>query len=56
MRFNWLSSQHGYYSTCLWVTEIQGKRERKTGTGTCRNNCYSSDSLPVKFPELYKPS
>ena len=35
-----------------------GKREqeRKTGTGICKNKCYSSDSLPVKFTELCKPS
>ena len=42
------------------VTGIQGKRkqerERKTGTGTCKNICYSLDSLPLKFTELCKPS
>ena len=40
------------------ATGIQGKRERerKTGTGTFKNSCYSSDSLPVKFTELCKPS
>ena len=42
------------------ATGIQGKwnreQERKTGTGTCKNKCYSSDSLPVKFTELCKPS
>ena len=35
---------------------------RETGTGagtemgTCKNHCYSLDSLPVKFTELCKPS
>ena len=24
--------------------------------GTCKNYCYSPDSLPVKFTELCKPS
>ena len=42
------------------VNEIQGKwqreREFKTGMGTCKNSCYSSDSLPVKFTELCKPN
>ena len=42
------------------VAGIQGKREQewewKTRTGTCKNICYSSDSLPVKSTELCKPS
>ena len=38
------------------VTGIQGKRERKAGTGTCKNRCYLSDSLLVKFSKLCKPS
>ena len=42
-------------SNCKWVTGIQGKREWKVGTGTCKNH-YLSDSLPVKFTELCKPS
>ena len=46
--------------TSKWVTRIQGNREWErewnTGTGTCINCCYSSDSSPVWFTELYKPS
>ena len=40
------------------VIGIQGKRERewKAEMGACKNCCYSSDSLPVKFTELCKPS
>ena len=26
------------------------------GTGTYKNSCYSSDTSPVRFTELYKPS
>ena len=33
------------------VTGIQGKRERNTGTGTCKI-VHSFDSSPVRFTEL----
>ena len=32
--------------------QVEQEREWKTGTGTCKNHCYSSDFLPVKFTEL----
>ena len=43
-------------SSLFWVTGIQGKQERNTGTESCVNCCYSSDSSLVWFTELYKPS
>ena len=39
-----------------WITGIQRKQEWKAGMGICKNRCYLSDSLPVKFTELCKPS
>ena len=67
-QFSYYKQKVTYYTAAVIVIErhllgvsgIQGKweqeRERNTGTGTCINCCYSSDSSPVKFMELYKPS
>ena len=49
-----------FSKTTYGVTGIQRKweqeREWNTGTGTCKNHFYSSDSSPVRFTGMYKPS